>query len=319
MQHYGSKMGRILGIGLLLILVFMGTSRADGQEVRAVKVQQPPAIDGEVEAVWAQAPSLSIPVAGPSGSFTVTMKALYTESDLYLLFQWPDATESLNRLYTYDGKAWKKVKGNEDRFNVMWGNNIANFKKMGCFALCHGNAMHTNAPEERGDLWHWKAQRTNPAGYADDQYIVHEPKEHEPGEVTGRLTDAKSGGGYQGNWDKAGKHPQYTFKSPPPDRRVLLKEQAVPLTDLSTVKAGDILPREVLARAEGSRGDITAKGRWANGTWTLELQRALVTGHEDDIQFADLHRDYYFSISVHDNSGEAHHSFATRAYKLEFE
>jgi hypothetical protein len=31
--------------------------------------------------------------------------------------------------------------------------------------------------------------------------------------------------------------------------------------------------------------EVNAKGRWANGIWTLELSRPLVTGDPNDAQF----------------------------------
>ena len=52
-----------------------------------------------------------------------------------------------------------------------------------------------------------------------------------------------------------------------------------------TAFAGERLPGihwEV--RAEGSAADVSARATWADGTWRLEMSRALVTGHADDAE-----------------------------------
>jgi hypothetical protein len=74
----------------------------------------------------------------------------------------------------------------------------------------------------------------------------------------------------------------------------------------------------VLEKPVGSRGDIEAKGVWDKGRWTLEFRRARDTGDkENDIQFADPSRPYYFGISVHDDAGDEDHSHTGRtALKL---
>jgi hypothetical protein len=79
---------------------------------------------------------------------------------------------------------------------------------------------------------------------------------------------------------------------------VLLRKDAVEIKD-GKFKRGDRLPREVLEKPAGSRGDIEAKAVWERERWTLEIRRARETGdRENDVQFADASRPYYFGISV---------------------
>jgi hypothetical protein len=189
------------------------------------------------------------------------------------------------------------------------------FPAKGCTAACHKQdkavTLKTNGPSERMDVWHWKAHRSNPAGYADDQWLGHELKKEGDEEIA-RGNDAKTAGGYSDNWDKEAKRPKYGFKEGVKPGPVLLKKDAVEIKD-QKFKAGDRLPREVVEKPTGSRGDIEARAVWDKGRWTLEMKRARDTGDkENDVQFRDPARPYYFGISVHDDGGEEEHSHTGR-------
>ncbi len=295
--------------------------------VTAVKVKKGPVIDGKVDKAWNKVRATRIPVKeGKIGDITVTMKALYDEEYVYFLFRWPDKTLSQNRVYMWTGASWEKRKGNEDRLGLLWdiNGNIKDFAAKGCDAVCHKEKkgdkeiffMKTDAADQLGDVWHWKAQRSNPAGYADDQYLQHEVAE-EGDEKTGRKGDKKAAGSYSGNWDKEKKAPKLVPKGGKWGP-VLMKKDAVPLESGTKLKKGAVVPREVLERPVGSRGDIDAGGRHARGRWTLELRRKLRTGNTDDVQF-DNSKSYFFGLSVFDDTGEKEHSFTKEeAYKLVF-
>lgn len=297
----------------LIPLILLGAGAGWGKPVRlnAVKIAKAPKIDGKSDKVWSRIKRTKIDIPG---EFTVNAKAAYSGGKVYFLFQWPDSEKSMNRVYLFKGGKWKKKKGNEDRFNVLWniGASIKKFEEKGCKVSCHKNdddesAMYTNSPAERGDLWHWKSQRTNPVGYADDQYVIDQvDTSHD--EATGRRTDKKSSGSYSSNWDKKNKRPRFTFsKGKSKGGPVLLKKKAKAVTGATKFRSGMRVPREVLERPQGSRGDVSAKGIWKKKKWTLEISRALKNGNDDDVQFDDLARSYYFGISIHNNSGGDRH------------
>lgn len=300
---------KTLAILSVLTMLGGGTGWADSTLLKAVKINKGPKIDGKSDRIWNKIKRTKIDIPG---EFTVNAKAAYTDKKLYLLFQWPDPNMSMNRVYQFKGGKWKKKKGNEDRFNVLWniGGSIEGFQEKGCKVACHKNeedegAMYTNSAAERGDLWHWKSQRTNPAGYADDQYVMDKVKTSH-GESTGRRADSKTGGSYSSNWDKQKKRPLFTFakgKGGP----VLFKKKAKRVTDSTKFRAGMVVPREVLQKPMGSRGDVEAKGAWKKKKWTLEIARSLKNGNGDDIQFSDLSQSYFFGISIHDNAGGDRH------------
>lgn len=286
---------------------------AETIEVAAKKVAEPPTVDGKVDKAWDSVKATKVTASeGPQGDVEISLKALYTDAAVYFLIQWPDKTMSQNRMYELAGKEWKKAKGGEDRFSIMWDMGMKDFPDKGCAAACHKQgkevSLRTTAAGERLDVWHWKAQRTNPAGYVDDQWLGHEKKED-----SARGNDAKTAGGYADNWDKEAKRPKYAFKDGVKPGPVLLKKDAVEIKDPGKFKSGDQLPREVLDKPVGSRGDIEARGVWDKGRWTLEIKRARDTGDKDgDIQFTDPARAYLFGMSVHDNAGDDEHSHTGR-------
>jgi mono/diheme cytochrome c family protein len=149
---------------------------------------------------------------------TVQMKAAYTSTDLYIWTQWRDhsMTNDLNRRrWFFNGGASNSVpffpagvtdqsiaestppgwssNQNDDKIGVMWdilqggvGASAADgskFKDVGCAMTCHTPA-DMYPINGRTDLWHWKTSRSNPVGYANDQYCVNDPA------TPGRKTDA---------------------------------------------------------------------------------------------------------------------------------
>lgn len=316
-------MKRLMVIPTALVvsaLVAGGPSWGAEIEVAAKKIKdaEAPKIDGKVDKIWDGVRAAKVTAAeGPQGKVEISLKVLYTDKDIFFLFQWPDKTESLNRFVEFDGKEWKRVKGYEDRLNLAWdiNNTVKDFSKKGCAAVCHKVdkevELKTGGPNERVDVWHWKAQRSNPVGYADDQWLGHEAKKsiYEGREVNRyRGNDAATTGAGKDNWDKEAKRPKYSFKEGVKPGPVLLEKDAVEIKEYGKFKAGDRLPLETLARPAGSRGDIDARGAWANGRWSLETKRARVTeDKQNDIQFTGA-GPYYFGISVHDNETDDKHS-----------
>jgi hypothetical protein len=77
----------------------------------------------------------------------------------------------------------------------------------------------------------------------------------------------------------------------------------------------------VIAPFTGSRGDIEGRAVWKDGMWTLEIKRKLVTAGENakeqDVQFDDLKKTYYFGVSVFDNT-QINHMYHEGVNRLTF-
>jgi len=96
---------------------------AQGTTLTAAKVAAGPTLDGATtDAAWSAATALTVPVAGGKiGNVDVALKAVYDDSNIYMLLQWADSTLSIDKnLWEYDGSSWSKS-GNEDRFAILWG------------------------------------------------------------------------------------------------------------------------------------------------------------------------------------------------------
>jgi len=307
---------------------------------------------------------------------SVTLKFLYTNQKIYMLAQWPDPTWSWSRsdgwLWDPDADSWSTIGGNsEDRIGVMWDINVPDFATKGCTTkchavvggedkvpahaideahavcvTCHGDKLTSNeagtffdTKNAIADMWHMKAARALPIGYADDKHITYDEAPH-TGDG-GRHGDSGVGF-YDRNRNSAKTAPVYIETNPNDyaDAMVITQSEialgeAVSVADLSadqidaywakyaaiTVPSGAspiVVPERILkdisvgllpVAERGSQADVLEVAKWSDGKWTAEFARKLVTGHDDDVQFSDLSKVYLFDIALMDNTGGEGHSF----------
>jgi hypothetical protein len=155
------------------------------------------------------------------------------------------------------------------------------------------------------DLWHWRAARSNPVGFSDDQYVLEY-----------RNNDG-SAGSFSTNWDADQARPLVMFDSAVVgvhalrwDRLMagevtqdgphfLAPDRMVPFDPDRDWQEGDVIPRRVLQVPEGGRADIRASGEWASGLWTVELRRAMDTGQPTTDHSLLEGRTYHVAFAVH--------------------
>ena len=265
------------------------------------------------------------PVVGTNG--TVTTRALYSDDHLFFLFKWKDPTQSTTKQsWMFNGQKWIHLKGNEDRIALLFEiTRINKFATRGCAITCHSPAdvpredwkFATKTDDEKGDLWHWKAARSAPYGYADDAWLTIAGNPTGSYRETGRIKDVGAGGDIK-NQTQDGSKPFYMQdpKVTPSAPGFLLMEEAVKITDYSIFKTGDIIPYRLPVKPSGSRFDVKAASRYEDGNWMVMLSRQLNTGHEDDVVFNPKKR-YSFALAVFDDSG-SEHSKATEPMTLIF-
>lgn len=280
--------------------------------------------------LWNRASSVLVSVQGRGPADkqeTVYTKALYTDDSLYFLFRWLDPTRSVvKQSWMFDGRRWVHMPGDEDRIALLFEiTRINHFASRGCAVTCHSPPevpkenwkLATETPAERGDLWHWKAARSDPYHHADDSWLTVAGRPTGSYRETGRVMDAGDGGDIR-NETEDGSSPRYMQN---PARKAsepgfLLFEEAIEIKDYSSFKAGDVIPYRLPKRPSGSRSDVKAVSRYDNGAWSVMLYRKLNTGHEDDVVF-DQRKSYSFAMAVFDDSG-ADHSKATQPLVLRF-
>ncbi len=300
-----------LFIGTLLFTApeAIGSSK---QELVAAKVKSAPT--GLDDTLWEKSKAIDIPFEGKesfAGRRThVTTKAVYTKDSIFFLYKWKDTDLSITKeAWKYEGGKWIHQKGNEDRISMLFEiDRINNFATKGCAIVCHVPDGAANAKDgkfgtlsavEKGDLWHWKAARSDPAGYADDTWltVISEKKGGRKGDkgIGGdkkNITDDKSRPRYMAAPGKSlGKN------------GILLASHAVEITDYSVFKDGDTITYRMPKNFTESYADIKADSRYAHGEWTVMLSRKLDTGNTDDTAF-NTKRKYNFAMALFDNSGD---------------
>lgn len=305
----------IISLALVFGGIFLNSNEVTGaskQTLTVTRVKTAPA--GPDDSAWKKAKAIQVPFEGKEKfagkKATVTTKAVYTNDDIYFLFKWNDPTLSITKgAWKYDGQKWIHQKGNEDRISLLFEiNRINNFATKGCAITCHVPAGAPNAKDgkfgtstaaEKGDLWHWKAARSDPAGFADDTWLTKISAEK-----GGRKSDGGKGGDMRNQTADKSK-PLYSLASGKKFGKngILLVAHAAKITDYSSFKAGDTITYRLPKMPEGSRGDIKAVSRYANDSWSVMLYRKLETGHEDDAAF-NPRKKYNFAMALFDNSGD---------------
>ena len=302
-----------------------------------------PTLDGVADdAVWADAPAVTIPVSGGanSGSTEVVLQSAYAGDMVYFLATWADPTESFLRspwVMQEDG-TWKKLKDPndkgsdnnlyyEDKLAFIWpiAESIPDFGTVGCFTACHagensdvkpyGN-KYTAEEGQFGDIWHWKGVRN--LNQVDDQYL-DSTRYSTDTPAAGRKSDPNDGGGYVDNQTEDKTLPAFMQPLDAPrdgSPGYILASEKLPF-DGSLFTAGERVPSIIISEFLGDRGDIAAEWVWADGVWTLEFGRDLVTGSEFDVQFDDLTTTYFFGVAAFDNA-QVRHAYETGATAFVF-
>lgn len=340
----------LVGAGCLVALMGSTVSAVEG--LVSVKVAAPITIDGAIDPAWEAAAPLKMTLDKtpykPEGfpgivSTEITMRSAYDAENIYFVVQYKDPTKSLARqpwVKQADG-SWKIQKKEdatlhdntyfEDKFAIIWNINTKGFDKLGCAVLCHTAAngkvngvadtsagrKYTNKPGETVDLWSWEGVHSGADGHFEDQFI----NDNTPADAAdwGRRPDANTGGGYMANINEAKNGPAFVSAKPDADKPWIADDQKAPFVD--TFKPGDTVPSVLVKAQTGSRADIVSASKYADGAWTIEFKRKLVTTGdkvaEQDVQFSDLAKAYAFGLAVFDNS-EINHIYHGGAPKLTF-
>lgn len=299
----------------------LATKYAD-KEILAKKTLTAPVIDGQVDALWKTADSITTQTG-------IKMKFVYDTTYLYVFTTWKDAghklygggagtvvppTKSLSRnKWSYDGTNWTKT-GSEDRISFVWKMNDP--LGASCARTCHDVGTGHLTESAKMDNWHWKAQRTDPLGFADDGYWDN----------AGRKSDAVTSGTF--GWDNLNATstlPIYMARNNNNTGDYLRASNIVPFINTGFT-AGATIPGWVLNDSTstpiaGSRADVVTGSSYnaATGEWIVEMRRKLTNGYTDDVQF-DINGTFPFSVAKFDNTGSEHASqgIDVTMYNLKF-
>ena len=260
----------ILSLYLCLLFCAVTSPSFAEQTLVAIQATAPPVIDGIAnDPVWENAPVLT--TLDKTNGLPIMIKAVYTAADIFLLVSFPDPDESrTHKSWVWDkGRQFYTV-GNdrEDIFVFKW-----NMEPKPVDLSIQSDSPY------KADIWYWKACRTDGVGYADDKSHAYSKTEDR------NATKIVSRSGETMYLLRAGDEGESAYQ-----------------INLISDYQGDIIPRYTLKQPTGSRGDVRARGVWQNGRWTVELGRKLVTGNQDDIQFAPGKK-YLFGVSRYEIAG----------------
>ncbi len=174
------------------------------------------------------------------------------------------------------------------------------------------------------DLWHWRANRSNPVGLSDDQLVAE-----------ARLSDAGKSP-YVTNWDSATSAPRLMFDAAKvgqaalrwddivsgritQDHAYALREDiAVPFDPKAVWKDGDTLPRRIVRPSDGSRADIkvSGKARWTDGFWEVTLARKMDTGNRLEDKILVDRGIYQVAFAVHRQASGGRWHYVSLPYSV---
>lgn len=328
--------------------------KAQAGKLVSAPVAGAPIVDGAVfDPAWAMAPETALKIqASGIPMYEMKIRSVYTADMVYFLFQYPDSNyDVVRQAWAYDAKAktWGYLSddfGDEDEFGLWWNMTMPDYAAKGCFQSCHGDKMvaptGTNA-----DDWRWNSIRSNVMGWTRDFIMTDNPDADPSGGFTkdegfevnrGYVNNEQKVDGvlipaywkpFSGTGGVATGDPRYLLQAEIDAgvaKKIASFDKATgALTDETgaVVPSWVLIPGYLLSLPSGpSWNDITAKGTWRNGVWTVEMARKLVTSHKDDMQFSDLTATYYFdgyiktrqpgAVGPHDNIPTTPFVFATK-------
>lgn len=247
-----------------LLIIALGVSVATAAETITVPViaaNKAPTIDGS-GADWADQPWIDVMIepamendeSNQVGTINVHLKARVVADRFYLLARWNDDAEDRRyKDWEWFGNAYRRGKRVDDMFAVR-------FDMEGDYDSC----MITNK-NYKVDVWLWSAGRSDQVGYAEDMWHL----------ITQDLLE--NAAEYEG---PNGKTVYIRKRSDEGDNLVSNRR-----IDRRTKTEKRVQSIDFNENPSGSIADVKAKGVWSDGYWTLEMSRAMDTGHSDDRAF----------------------------------
>jgi hypothetical protein len=312
--------------------------------LRAPLVKQEPTIDGKADdQAWAQAQSLTVPLAyGPVKE--ATLKAVYTEKEIFLLVSWPDPTrDDQHHPWVWDDNAGRYVEGPQIEDSVL----------VSIEGGCNWSPSLLAGHVYDFDAWRWLAARTNPMGQAvDADGSVQNQWYPDAGFVKYASRNTKPFWNIKFNdrrpdiLTKPWQELKRVYRLAPVDKDVYVRHppdgsrppafverlpapkinpqgmQAASVPGPGPANAAAAPPRVVPqfqpVKLTGDAGEVAAKGHWADGRWTVEFRRVQVTRARTGSDSV-FERTTQFSIHVFDHTERADEASESGRLYFQFE
>jgi hypothetical protein len=279
-------------------------------------------------AIWDGIAKDSIRVGDADGykqdfaSREVYMKALRTTDSLFIRVEWSDGTASNEfgrlRPTNSDPVQWEQdtLLFNEDRFYIMFA--VTGPNGADCAASCHmsgSDTLHYTDAGDMVDIWQWRANRTGPAGFADDMFLTDTAIS--PDSVSATNNDEL----YYNNFNVTAFRSEPFFMHTDSNDYVgvaLLQGEYVAYDENvmwydPSANGGLGAPvayvpgfyLDYMTQAEGGRWNVKSVQEHDGAGWTVVMARALASSDPTDIDFTSVDS-VQASVAITNNSGRRH-------------
>ncbi len=285
-------------------------------------------IDGvDDEAAWQQAREIETPLL--FGSVTsATLKAVYSDEEVFIRVRWADASEDRE----YRPWVW-----NAESNEFQEGSQIEDSVLLSFEAGCEWSPSLLSGYVYDLDGWHWMAARSDPLGQAvdmmgnaQDQDLGSPNTQGHPSrytEDTWNMKFAKNKPGLYKAWDEVDRvymlqpisQMSYLTSTTDYDGEQMAPPffEQIPAPAVKPKDGPEVVPQFSPVKLKGGAGEVSAKGRWQDGFWTVEFRRTLSTpaGHFDDTIFQRITQ---FSVHVFDGTEMIDESSESKRLFLQF-
>jgi hypothetical protein len=284
-------------------------------------------IDGrDNEAAWQQASEVQVPLAHGLVQ-SVSLKALYTDDEVFIRVRWADDTE--NRQYhpwVWDADQKRFVEGPQVEDSV-----LLSFE-----AGCEWTPSLLSGYIYDFDGWQWLAARSDPLGQAvdmignvQDQHLG----DHDTIEFDSRYREdawnmkfrAQSNADLHADWDGNDRvymlqpinHKVYLTMRPDAMGPAPAFVERLPAPGGAPQDASMTVPQFSPIKLRDGAGEVSAKGNWEDGYWTVEFRRVRETPqrHFNDVVFQRITQ---FSVHVFDKTEQIDESSESGRLFLKF-
>lgn len=270
--------------------------------VDAPFVKSAPDIDGRADdPAWAHVDSVTVPLAYGSVK-EASVKAVYSEDEVFLLVSWADPT----RDDQYHPWIWSDA---QKRY--VEGAQVEDSLLVSFEGGCEWTPSLLSGYVYDYDGWRWLAARTNPLGqavdvegHAQDRWVRNKGFEKYPARASGptwqlKFSDPRPGiltlpwyevkraymlqpiatEVYVGMEPDGYKPPAFVARVDAPEiEPARMEAKGILGPDPAYAAVPPLqLPQYQPVKLEGDAGEVSARGRWEDGRWTVEFRRARVT------------------------------------------
>jgi hypothetical protein len=265
-------------------------------------------LDGkDDEFVWNKATEISIPL---SYGFVpkAWIKALYSDDEVFIRVRWEDATENReHHPWVWDSEKEQYVEGPQVEDSLI----------LSIEGGCWWTPSFLEGQVFDFDGWQWLAARSDPVGQAVDidGSVYDRPfRKNREGQLESRGSrevwnvkfTEEDEGSFHKSWEElermyvyqpALETMYYRGRADRSESWVLGQQLTAP--ENAPEDENQTYPQYKAVKLEGDAGDVSAKGNWENGVWTVEFSRARYTDSET-VTDSVFNRLTQFSIHIFD-------------------